>query len=132
MNRPIAIVAALIIHLMIVPMTLTENSIGTFQDLLIHSAFTLAVVFALLFYCGFATLHAVQHVADPVDRMGWVVMTLGLNVLGSCIYYVTKYQGFRKLGHGRLILASSETAGSLSEITRQEREARPDPPVRSE
>ena len=54
-------------------------------------------------YSLFAASHAVQHLESPKDRVGWMIITLGFNVLGSCIYYCTLYQKFRKEGKGGLI-----------------------------
>ena len=60
-------------------------------------------VVATLFYCGFAAIHAVQHLSSPQDRTAWMITIVGVNVLGACWYYCTVYQQFRASGLSGLI-----------------------------
>jgi hypothetical protein len=60
-------------------------------------------VVGMLFYCGFAAIHAVQHLSSPQDRATWMVLIVGWNVLGACWYYCTVYQQFRASGLSGLI-----------------------------
>jgi len=69
----------------------------------VHYISQFILLFGLLFYCGFAALHAVQRIDCPLERSMWVILTIGLNVLGSCYYYCTTYQKFRSEGLGSLI-----------------------------
>ncbi len=57
----------------------------------------------LILYCGFAALHSTQYVASPRERSLWLIVTVLFNVFGSCWYFLTAYQAFRKLGNGRLM-----------------------------
>ena len=96
---------------------------------IINGLVHLVLVFSLLFYCGFAALHSVSHVEDPGDRMGWIVITLVFNVVGSLIYYLTKYQDFRAHGLGRLIRPISKGDRSFYRATPSElKEAEQDAP----
>ncbi len=104
MSRSFALFGILFLIVMIFPTIATEE-VDTFNGLLLHLAIELVTVGFIFFYCGFATLHAVQHVPDPVERSLWVVMTVVFNVVGSCYYFMTEYQKFRKAGKGGLILA---------------------------
>ncbi len=73
------------------------------QKVIINIVGEFILILSLLFYCGFAALHSVSRVDDPGDRMGWLLLTIGLNVVGSLIYYLTKYQDFRSHRMGGLI-----------------------------
>jgi hypothetical protein len=107
MSRPIAVLLAALLFGLVIAMALTEqNRIS--GDIDLHMLVLNVVVHGLLAlglftYCGFAALHSTQHVASPQERSIWLIATVGLNVLGSCWYYVTTYQSFRKAGQGCLM-----------------------------
>jgi hypothetical protein len=105
MTRLLAILGASFCIGMIFPIAAAAHVRGDIelQTVIIHSVSELILAMSLLFYCGFAALHSVSHVEDPSERMSWIVLTLGLNVVGSLIYYLTKYQDFRRHGMGGLI-----------------------------
>ncbi|MDD5139464.1 MAG: hypothetical protein PHY43_04280 [Verrucomicrobiales bacterium] len=107
MSRPIAILlAALLFGLVIVVAATEQNSVSGNIDPQTQVLNVIAQVFlalGLFTYCGFAALHSTQHVASPQERSMWLIATVALNVLGSCWYYVTAYQSFRKAGQGRLM-----------------------------
>lgn len=67
------------------------------------------IIVCLVCYCGFAALHAMQYLNSPKDRTIWLIATLGANLLGSCVYYLTVYQTFRKEGKGRLMSFKRES-----------------------
>jgi fumarate reductase subunit D len=90
------------------------------REIIYHVILLVFLVFALLAYCGFATLHAVQHVSDPVERATWVLLTVGLNVGGSCFYYFTKYQSFRRVGKGGLLRKTGTRTRKFSELSEEE------------
>lgn len=102
MTRLLAILGAIFCIGMIFTMAVTETvSRDTdLQNMILHAVSECVLAMALLLYCGFAALHSVSHVEDPGDRMGWMILTLGLNIVGSLIYYLTKYQDFRSHGMG--------------------------------
>ncbi len=122
MSRTIAILVALVSVGLLVAMTLTEQALIP-HGWIAHAMLEIGFSVTTIGYCGYATLHAAQRVQDPVDRTGWMLMTLGLNVLGSCLYYCTKYQGFRKLGQGGLIRRSTGGAQGLTEFSESEKAA---------
>lgn len=95
MNRPLAVLGAFLILAMFVLMVLTEDAVETVQELLIHTAIEIVVFGSLLLYCGFAILHAVQHVADPVDRMGISRCDWGSNF--NCFNYGSAVKGLYRL-----------------------------------
>ena len=105
MTRFLAILGAMFCIGMIFPMAATEHVRGDIDlhTVIVHAVSEVILVMSLFLYCGFAALHSVSHVQDPGDRVGWIILTLGLNVVGSLIYYLTKYQDFRLNGMGRLI-----------------------------
>lgn len=74
------------------------------KQIIIGSALQFLVAIASLIYCGFAAIHAVQHIESPRERATYMILTVGFNIVGSCVYYCTKYQTFRKEGKGALIL----------------------------
>ena len=80
---------------------------------------------SLLFtiYTAFFAIHAVQHVADPADRAGWLLIIVPFTIFGATFYFCTKYQQFKKIGKGGLIRARRDAnrAGflDLSEVERQ-------------
>ena len=131
MTRFLAVVGAIFCLGMIFPMAATEQVRGEI-DLrisIINGLILFVVVFSLLFYCGFAALHSVSHVEDPGDRMRWVILTLVFNVVGSLIYYLTKYQDFRAHGLDGLIRPISKSARSFYRATPSElKEAEQDAP----
>lgn len=125
MTRFLSILGAIfLLSLLIVTgVTDPEAAIKTFHlhDLIIHASVT--VLFGLLtfLYCGFATLHAAQRVADPHERGSWIAFTLMANVFGSCVYYCTKYQAFREIGKGGLIRSKDKTKGKMFELSEAEK-----------
>ena len=60
-------------------------------------------------YTGFFAIHAVQHVADPSDRAGWLLIIVPFTLIGATFYFCTKYQKFRKIGKGGIIKRSSKS-----------------------
>ena len=69
------------------------NGVGWWLGLACVSKFILAV--SLLLYFGFVAMLAISHVEDPSAREGWMLLTVGFNVVGSLLYYLTKCQDFR-------------------------------------
>jgi len=80
--------------------TVTGEWNGNIHKWALHAVALLFFVISTVFFCGFATLHAVSRVKDPADRAVWVLLTVGFNVGGSLLYYLTKYQDFRIRGMG--------------------------------
>ncbi len=107
MNRPIALLlAALLFGLVIVVAATEQNSVsGSIdqQTLVLNVIAQVLLALGLFSYCGFAALHSTQHIASPQERTVWLIATVVLNVLGSCWYYLTIYQTFRKAGQGWLM-----------------------------
>jgi len=107
MSRPLAILlAALLFGLVIVQAATEQNSVSSSidqQTLVLNLIAQVLLALGLFTYCGFAALHSTQHLESPQDRTMWLIATVALNVLGSCWYYVTTYQSFRKAGQGRLM-----------------------------
>jgi hypothetical protein len=101
----------------------------TFPDFIIYLSASIVLIWSLLFYCGFAALHAVQHVSDPAERAWWVILTVVFNIAGSCIYYFTKYQAFRKIGKAGITLKSSRKKQKLSELSEEEKSNQPVQPT---
>jgi hypothetical protein len=77
---------------------------NTIQDLVIQFAIQLAVDLFIIFYLGFFALHAAQHVADPIQRAGWIILIVFLNIFGATLYLCTKYRKFRAISKGGLIV----------------------------
>lgn len=101
-----ALLAALLFGLVIVIALTEQNGISgdiDRQTLVLNVIAQVLLALGLLTYCGFAALHSTQHIACPQQRSMWLIATVALNVLGSCWYYVTIYQSFRKAGQGRLM-----------------------------
>ena len=107
MSRPIAVLlAALLIGLLIVVAATEQNSVsdGIDQQMLVLNVIAqVFLTWGLLAYCGFAALHSTQHIPTPQERSIWLITTVVLNIFGSCGYYLTAYQSFRKAGQGRLM-----------------------------
>ena len=80
----------------------TENAI---LNLVIQGA----IDFFLIVYIGFFAVHAAQRVEDPVQRLGWLLLIVGLNVFGTTLYLLTKYRKFRAVGKGNWIVARQWT-----------------------
>jgi len=107
MNRAFAILFACILVGLVIVVAATEQTrpheafdMTRFVTCLIAQV---ALLVGLLWYCGFAALHSTQYLASPQDRSAWLLMIVGLNVLGACYYFLTRYQSFRKEGKGRLM-----------------------------
>jgi cell division protein FtsW (lipid II flippase) len=118
MSRLIAILLALLLFgLVFVEAATEQNNVSQGID---HHTLILNVVtqvllgFGLFLYCGFAALHSTQRICSPQERSIWLFATIGLNVLGSCWYYVTIYQSFRKAGQGRLIKFTKRNSADSS------------------
>lgn len=107
MNRTFAILFAGILVGLVVVVAATEQNrpSGPFDTTMLATCLIAQVVLVvgLLWYCGFAALHSTQYLASPRDRSAWLLMIVGLNVLGACYYFLTRYQSFRKEGKGRLM-----------------------------
>lgn len=69
-----------------------------------HFVIQAAVFCLFILYVGFFALHAAQHVADPVQRAGWLLIIIWLTIFGTTLYLFTKYQKFRAIGKGKLIV----------------------------
>ncbi|MFK5921246.1 MAG: hypothetical protein QM496_03650 [Verrucomicrobiota bacterium] len=125
MTRPLAILGAIFCFAMIFPMAATENMRGDIDlpMVIIHVVSKFVLTMSLLFYCGFAALHSVSHVEDPGDRVGWILLTIGINVVGSLVYYLTKYQDFRSHGMGGLIRRRKNNSHSFYRATPSELKA---------
>ena len=119
MNKFYAILGVLFIVLLIF-IEATHSRIDSVWDMIIYIAANVLLVLSLLLYCGFATLHAVQHVSDPVERAWWVVSTVVLNIAGSSLYYFTKYHAFRKIGKGGITLRGTQSLKKLSQLSESE------------
>ena len=107
MNRPIALLLfALILGLVIVEAATEQNGVsGSIdqQKLAVHLTAQILLTVGLFMYCGFAALHSTQRIDSPQERTVWLIAIITLNVLGSCWYYMTTYQKFRKAGQGWLM-----------------------------
>jgi heme/copper-type cytochrome/quinol oxidase subunit 2 len=107
MSRPIAILLATLLFGLVIAVAATEqNSVSGSVDqhtLVFNVVAQVLLALGLFTYCGFAALHSTQHIASPHERSTWLIATVVLNVLGSCWYYLTIYQSFRKAGQGRLM-----------------------------
>ncbi|HUB66060.1 MAG TPA: hypothetical protein VL981_01090 [Candidatus Methylacidiphilales bacterium] len=64
--------------------------------------FTVDLFFIL--YVGFFALHAIQRIADPIERVGWVLLIVPLTIFGTTLYLLTKYRKFWAIGKGGLIV----------------------------
>lgn len=107
MSRVLAVVFAIFLFGLVFVEATTEQSrlqgpLNTQMRVLNVGAQVLFAI-GLILYCGFAALHSAQYVTSPRERSVWLIATIGMNVLGSCWYYLTAYQKFRKLGKGRLM-----------------------------
>jgi hypothetical protein len=71
------------------------------QDLAIQFAVDLFIIV----YVGFFAGHAAQRVADPTERLGWLLLIVGLNVFGATLYLLTKYRKFKAVGKGSWVFA---------------------------
>jgi hypothetical protein len=107
MNRLLAVLICITLFGLVVITALTDQVPGRADfdsDLVwVHFISQICLAFGLLLYCGYAALHAVQRIESPAERSLWMITTLALNALGSCYYYCTVYQRYRKQGLGRLI-----------------------------
>jgi branched-subunit amino acid permease len=98
------LLAALLFGLAIVMAATEQSSVSDSidqQTLILNAVARALLALGLFTYCGFAALHSTQHVDSPQERSMWLMATVVLNVLGSCWYYLTTYQTFRKAGQGR-------------------------------
>jgi len=104
MSRPVVILCFCILALLFFVSIATEQVRDfSVEILVVHIAATALLMLGAVFYCGFAAIHAAQHVADPQDRAGWLIIVIAFTALGSIFYLLTKYQCFRKIGKGSLI-----------------------------
>lgn len=106
----------------------TENVRGEFnrQTIIIHAVSLFIFAMSFVFYCDFAALHSVSHVEDPRHRVLWILYTVGFNVIGSLIYYLTKYQDFKACGKGALIRRRKHNENSFFRATPSELKAEVD------
>jgi hypothetical protein len=107
MSRVFAILFAIFLFGLVIMEAMTEqNPIAKSFDtstLVLNISLQILLAIGLILYCGFAALHSTQYVTSPQERSLWLILTIGLNVLGSCWYFLTVYQTFRRLGKGRLM-----------------------------
>jgi len=120
MNRFCAVLCIVFIIGLIFVEASYSRAESIWPGMVIYIGSSAFLAMSLLLYCGFATLHAVQHVSDPVERAWWVILTVVLNIAGSCIYYFTKYRSFRKIGKGGIILRPNQTLNKLSQLSESE------------
>ena len=107
MSRILAVLFATFLFGLVVVVAKTEQNHPAEQFqmsvLVLNATAQVLLVVGLVLYCGFAALHSTQHVISPQERSTWLVFTIVFNVLGSCWYFLTAYQSFRKIGKGRLM-----------------------------
>lgn len=107
MSRIFAVLLALFLFGLVVVAAITEQNqnVGSVDNsiLVLNISAQILLNIGLLLYCGFAALHSTQYVISPQERSKWLIFTLVGNVFGSCWYYLTTYQSFRKLGKGWLM-----------------------------
>ena len=107
MSRATAIILAIfILGLTYIEAVTEQNPFAKLSDssmLIVNVSAQVLLALGLFLYCGFAAVHSTQYVASPRERSLWLIATIVLNVLGSCWYFLTAYQAFRKLGKGRLM-----------------------------
>jgi hypothetical protein len=106
MSRLAAILFALVLTGLVIVVAATEPTTThgvDYETFLVNVIAQVLLAVGMLSYCGFAALHSTQHVQSPQERSVWLINIIGLNVLGSCWYYVTTYQLFRKAGQGGLM-----------------------------
>ena len=121
MNRLSAILGAVFVLGLIVPLAATEHHDGDMKLAIINTLLEALIIASMIAYCGFAALHATQRVADPVERSLWLVITLGLNVAGSLFYYVTKYHEFRQIGAGGLLSYNQSGSKVITKLNDNEK-----------
>jgi hypothetical protein len=116
MSRPIAVsLAATLVGLLIVVASTDQDTVSGVidqQTLVLNVIAQVLLALGLFMYCGFAALHSTQHITSPQERSYWLLATVGLNILGSCWYYLTTYQSFRKAGQSRLMRFRKPTHAS--------------------
>lgn len=127
MTRLLAIFGALLCFGMIFPMVATDPVRRDLDPkmVIIHFASEVILIVSCLIYCGFAALHSVSHVGNANDRIGWIMLTLGFNIVGSLIYYLTKYQDFRAYKLGGLFQAGKSREHSFFRATPSELNTEP-------
>ena len=107
MNRPLVILYFTVLLLLVGVASGAEmnrpDDVTAERAVLFFSAAFLSG-FGGLAYCGFAVLHAAQRIDDPRDRAGWLIIIIPFTIFGACFYLMTKYQNFRKIGKGTLII----------------------------
>jgi len=104
MNRLTAtIIFLLIIVLAISDAIISSKTLENETDLIFAVTVGALGPLLLILYCGFAALHAMQHLDSPQDRTVWFMYTIALNLLGSFGYYLTVYQKFKKNGQSGLM-----------------------------
>ena len=107
MSRILALIFATMLLGLVVVEAMTEQNDPAepvqMSTLLLNVTAQALLAIGMFLYCGFAALHSTQHVSSPRERTQWLIFTIGLNVLGSCWYFLTIYQSFRKAGKGRLM-----------------------------
>lgn len=107
MNRATVILLCLGLFGLVSFSVITDPQSGLFGSditvMWIHGGLTCVTVWSLIGYCGFAALHSTQHLTCPHERSYWLIAVIGGNIVGSCIYFCTRYQKFRAAGAGRLL-----------------------------
>ena len=107
MSRATAIILAIfLLGLVYIEAVTEQNPFATSSDSsmrILNISAQVLLVLGMVLYCGFAALHSTQYIASPQERSLWLIATIAFNVLGSCWYFLTAYQAFRKLGKGRLL-----------------------------
>jgi len=97
----------------------------TIQELMTGFFIPFFITIFLCLYVGFFALHAAQHVADPSDRSGWLVLIIGFNLFGATLYLVTKYRKFKAVGKGNLISAKKRNFSDFFKLSEEEKRSLP-------
>lgn len=103
MNRFFAIFIPILIISGVIPDILASEGNESLGLFLTAQAAGVISVILLIYYCGFAALHSIQHIDSPKERTKWFLWTILVNVFGSMYYYLTKYQELKKEGRGGLL-----------------------------
>ncbi|MAS91570.1 MAG: hypothetical protein CMO55_00115 [Verrucomicrobiales bacterium] len=123
MTRPLAVILALASSILLVAgFVLDSPDQGSFR---VYGKLALMIGFLIsAFYCGFAIVHVVQHIANPVSRTWGFLTIVVCPIPAALIYFLTHYQALRRKGAGNVLLSArkSEDENHYFTLTEEELE----------
>ena len=74
-----------------------------------------------LIMTALAAIHVAQHIERPEHKATWICLFALFPIIGSLVYFFTKYSKFQQIGKGGLIFKGSVEMSTFFDLTESEK-----------